>query len=361
MVNHKKVFVEFYAKKNFGDDMFIRLIADRYPSSTFYIYGLRKYVDVFKDVKNIHVLRDNIMIRIMRRISIDFNGRDYVYKMRASHSDLALRVGGSIFPEPKKELLERYFQNESNKIMDGPKHVILGSNFGPYKSQTFLDFWRKEFEKCSYVTVRDKASYELFEDIKRVHYAPDILFGINTYLKKKNICKRKTEKYVAISVVNKGQNQLSFIKKIASLINYYNDNKIKVVLMSFCEDEGDLELIKKIQEYSKVDVEVLDYQGNVTESLDCIQNAEYVIGSRFHSIIMALAMRVPCYPISYSNKTENLLHDIHFDGNFSKITEFSDKTLLEIDKNRVEKYICDVTKEEVTSESHFRFTDDFLR
>ncbi|ARR37431.1 hypothetical protein B9N98_04350 [Lactobacillus delbrueckii subsp. delbrueckii] len=61
MVKHKKVLVDFYAKKNFGDDMFVHLIANRYPNTSFYIYGLEKYIDDFKGVKNIHVLRDNII------------------------------------------------------------------------------------------------------------------------------------------------------------------------------------------------------------------------------------------------------------------------------------------------------------
>ncbi|GHN21297.1 hypothetical protein ME784_18120 [Lactobacillus delbrueckii] len=364
MIKHKKILVEFYAKKNFGDDMFVRIIADRYPNTDFYIFGRTKYIDPFKDIENVHLLRDTILIRLIRKICKKLSGRDYIYRKRALRSDLVLRVGGSIFPEPKKNLLTQYFKNESNKISDSPKIVILGSNFGPYKSQIFLDFWRKEFKKCSYVTVRDKASYALFDDIKKVHYAPDILLGINSYLTNKKIVKKKKEKYVAISVVSKAHNKnerQDFVKKIVDLIRYYNDQNIGVVLMSFCEDEGDMDLIKEIQNASRKEVKVLNYQGNVDEVLNCIQNAEYVIGSRFHSIIMALAMRVPCYPISYSNKTENLLHDIHFDGNFSKITEFSDKTLLEIDKNRVKKYICDVTKDEVASESHFRFTDDFLR
>lgn len=361
MAKHKKVLVEFYAKKNFGDDMFVHLIANRYPNTSFYIYGLEKYIDDFKGVKNIHVLRDNIIVRLIRKISISLNGKDIIYKKRASHSDLVLRVGGSIFPEPKKNCLNQYFKRESQKITDSPKHVILGSNFGPYETKEFLDFWRREFERCSCVTLRDKASYTLFEDIKTVRYAPDILLGINKYLNTKKNKKKETEKYVAISVVSKGQDQQKFINKIVSIIQYYNKKNIGVVLMSFCEDEGDLELIKEIQKNLGEGVKILNYQGNVAEVLDCIQNAEYVIGSRFHSIIMALAMGVPCYPILYSNKTKNLLHDIHFKGNFSKITEFEQSDLAEIDKNRVEQYVCDVTKEVEDSENHFQFTDAFLK
>jgi len=45
-----------------------------------------------------------------------------------------------------------------------------------------------------------------------------------------------------------------------------------------------------------------------------IGRAELVVGSRYHSLIAALSMRVPCVPISWSHKYDMLMQDVGLDG-----------------------------------------------
>lgn len=92
------------------------------------------------------------------------------------------------------------------------------------------------------------------------------------------------------------------------------------------------ESAKLIAAQTQNKVEVLNYVGNLDKVISAIKDSEYVVGARFHSIVSALAFAVPCLPISYSNKTDNLLEDIKFKGISTTIRIFSDMTIDEIDK-----------------------------
>lgn len=49
----KKIIIYAYTKFNLGDDLFIKVLCERYPKTKFIIYAPKDYKKCFKDIKNI--------------------------------------------------------------------------------------------------------------------------------------------------------------------------------------------------------------------------------------------------------------------------------------------------------------------
>ena len=45
-----------------------------------------------------------------------------------------------------------------------------------------------------------------------------------------------------------------------------------------------------------------------------IADLDYLVGTRFHSVIFALTARVPCIAIGYEHKTRGIMRDLSLDG-----------------------------------------------
>ena len=164
--------------------------------------------------------------------------------------DAGVFVGGSIFMEidewqkqlkDRKEIISSFSQNNKS-------YFILGSNFGPYKEEQFINEYKEIFLHCNDICFRDKCSYDMFKDLDNVRLAPDIVFQ----LKPKNI--KKIKNSVGISLINLNDRdddsleKYNYIhnKKIKELVEYFIQSGKKITFFSFCEKQGDLIAINNI-------------------------------------------------------------------------------------------------------------------
>jgi colanic acid/amylovoran biosynthesis protein len=355
--NDTKIYIHFYNECNFGDDAFVAMLANRYPNVTFFISGKREYLKAFEKVKNIVSYNDTNLKLFANKIIRKLTKKDPLFGCRAYRCQSCITIGGSIFIEPQSVDLSAYFRNKINKLFSGKNNLIIGANFGPYQNDSFLQFFRNEFHRYNYISVRDLDSYSLFQDIDNVNYAPDILFGIRNIVHSITV-PVNARPYIVISVINKVDDLESYKHKLKEIVCYNHDLHFDVVMLSLCELQGDLSLCNEIVSGVDFDVKIHSYNGsNMQEVIHCIQSASYVIGSRFHAIITALAFQVPCFPIVYSNKTVNMLKDIGYSGRYGLIDELANLSMQEIDENRRKKYTPDVERLVKESEKHFLFLD----
>lgn len=116
-----------------------------------------------------------------------------------------------------------------------------------------------------------------------------------------------------------------YIEIIISSIKYNVINGYKCILLSFCENEGDLNVCTEIYKYLPNDiskqVSILNYNGNIFEMLEIISSSKEIISSRFHANILGIISETPIIPFIYSDKTLNVLKDINYNGNIYKIKE----------------------------------------
>lgn len=314
----KRVFLEMYLQHNLGDDLFLYIIAKRYPNCKFtidyYDHDYKKFIGKFKNIETRVTLKN----RILRKLKI----RDYINNIEhiVSRNDVLVFLSGSYFMEPShgKVVLDM-----RNKLIDafkseGKPVYILGTNFGPYKSQNFYNNYKELFKKCDDVCFRDEYSYNLFKKLKNVRKANDIVLGLDVDNYKKN--KKQKQKIVGFSIIdmeNKiGMSQYGedYINSTKKSIEMFIKKGYKCILMSFCEKENDLKIINKI--ISLVDnavkdkIYIYEYKYDLEEAINLISIFDVFIAARFHANILGLLLDIPTIPIIYSKKTMNVLTDL---------------------------------------------------
>ena len=151
---------------------------------------------------------------------------------------------------------------------------------------------------------------------------------------------------------------------MAEITQYYINMGYKVVMASFCKPEGDLESISKVQELLPVEAKmyttVLSYEGKAKSVLAEMMQSEFLICCRFHSVVLSLLMGKPFFPISYGDKTRNLLSDLCYSGNWTTIDRWKDIPIMEIDSNRRKKTNINIEQFIIGAQKQFEALDSFL-
>lgn len=353
----KRIYVKAYLNYNLGDDLFVKILLDRYykDENTYIIYTRKKYNTFNKRLNILSGLGRRILNKTIKLISAE---RTSYENILMKNSDLTVLIGGSMYIESNSNKNKKYL------IGGGKPYYILGSNFGPYKTEEFYNKFYKVFENAKDVCFREKYSYDLFNTLPNVRYASDIVFSLKT-----DELKIVDNKKVIISIID-CQRKLSaeykeqYENKMIELINFFDKMKYDITLMSFCKAEGDEEEIKLIIDKIKDNelksrINTYFYDGNIEEALNVIANCRIVVGSRFHANILGLVMNKSIIPIAYSDKTLNTLKDMNFQGKVFDIRDmknFNIDFLTEEDLN----YKLDVSFQKKDAEKHFEKLDKVL-
>lgn len=323
-----KIFVDIYLAFNLGDDLFLDILAKKYPNCQFTVNHMGNNYDQFISQYNNVKRRDySILDKIGRRLKLS----DPItsYDKAAREHDALIFIGGSIFRE--EEYHSSLYRDRMKMILEFKRLnkpvFILGANFGPFETEEFYNDYKELFKVCDDVCFRDLYSYELFNSLPQVRYAPDIVFQMNVDEYRASL----TNDLIGFSIIN--------VKHKQGLSKYYDDyitsttksiermvsKGYECCLMSFCEREGDLETIDVIKSSLSPGtlgkVSIYEYKGNLKEAIHLMASCKLFIAARFHANILALLLGVGVMPIIYSSKTINMLRDINFDGHLINMDE----------------------------------------
>jgi colanic acid/amylovoran biosynthesis protein len=355
----KKILLDIYLAKNLGDDIFLDLFARKFPDIEITVYYPGSdYNDFLDKYKNVHAFNYTFKDKIVRKLKLYDKLTDY--KTMAQEFDALVFLGGGIFREEEyeKSLFEYRLQIVSAFKDKRKPTYFLGCNFGPFYTQNYIGKHIELFKKCEDICFRDLESFNLFKDLKNVRYAPDIVWAYNW----DNIVQSNNSKEnnIGISVINpkhkKGLEHYyqEYVNEHISTIKKYLAENKNIYLFSFCEAEGDMEVINDINlglfESELDKITVLNYESDITTYIKHMSNVSFFIGARFHSIILAMLMKIIVVPVIYNIKSKNLLTDIEFQN---KIIDFDNLNFLS-KENPTSNYIYPYIQNlKVEAEKHF--------
>lgn len=372
-----KVFVKFFSKINLGDDLFLKILFERYPQTVFVIVANNKYKEIFKNYNNVQIIDESLskkrsfmslvnrlQLFITRKVlpsvysNILRNHLKKQYHHYFQDCDAFLSIGGSIFMQGT--LLPTYGNIELYKLVNQvfDKVFYIGCNFGPYKTASFKNEFNDIFQKAKDVCFRDKTSWEMFSNLKNVRFAPDIVFNLSVKTE------YKIKRSVGFSIISPRNNvdATTYIEKYAELIQYYVNKNYKVFLFSFCNAQGDDSTIETILSYVDADEKInkVFYDGSIENFLSVYSKVEKMYCGRFHAMILSMLFNQKIYPIIYSQKMTNVLNDIGYFGKSIKMEDFYLKNIEELN-SEIENCEYDISKELFLSKKQFSGLDELLR
>ena len=317
----KKIFLISYARKNLGDDLFIKMLIERYPMHHFYMKIKKpEYLEYFNKYDNFH-------------IAPGIDSAEELYNSNISDYDAYIYIGGSIFMEGKKgyNLSEETYDFIKRCKEAGIPFCYASCNYGPYQTEDYLNLSKRVFSTCTDICFRDRYSYELFQDIETARYAPDFVF---TYQVTKE---EKIKDSVGITVIDLNiredlkDKESEYVQMLTQNIKDYIKDGKSVYLYSFCKREGDENTIAKILDQVNDDkLIIVKYDGNIEEFLKIYTKMEYMICIRFHAMILSALTGQKMYIMSYSEKIDHVNYDLEFNIPTIHINEISSDTRLEL-------------------------------
>lgn len=350
------IYVVAYLAKNLGDDLFIQTLLRRYPNQKFYICSSKDVLIAFGDEDNLTCNNSCFQKYLAFKHKIKNGGRGRVRNNKIMQSaDAIVHIGGSIFIE--NENWKSNFKPEYNENI-----FYIGANFGPYKSEEYRMEIESRLKATNDCCFRDSYSYNLFSKLKNTRWAPDVIFGYPFFPSYK-----KGDK-IGISVIDYSfRNCAEGIQKkyengIIKICNYYQALGKEILLLGFCNAEGDGIAIDRIKNKMQniQNISWINYHGKIEEFIDALNECETIFATRFHAMILGWSMRKKVVPIVYSPKQIHVLQDLKYEGTIWNIMngeEISDSCVCaencELDDEILRKCI-------EKSQEQFRALDEFI-
>ena len=359
----KKVLLRFYSRGNFGDDLFIWIFSNHFKDCLIDLIVNPRYIPKNLD-KNVRIHPFSYVEKLIEKFSskVGWNSKfaqlnlkiiDYIYHKVGDSHDATVEIGGSIFMDHYAGNKEIEFQVKelpnyaiNSRLQDNGNKFVIGANLGPAYSERYWVYIKEKLKEYNHVCLRDYSSYNMVKQLQHVQYAPDIAF-----LTPKPAVSIKEEKIV-ISVIDicrytsESKVISAYYSLLSDAVTYFSEKDITVTLVSFCKREGDEDAIKKLCDLLPNNSKIVlsYYNGNYEEIIRLFAQATYIIGSRFHSIILGIAFDKPVFPIAYNSKTTHYLSDLAFSGNQVNLNDLPTLTLDDLIYNYKHKIVVDCSK-----------------
>ena len=293
-----------YFDRNFGDDMMMKLVVRNLPEVTFLV----------EDTVDTPLLSEPNVIQQDREVCCRYP---------------KLVVTGSGFMINTRSA----FITELGWFLKGhhPGDYCLGCNMEPLRSSAKRFLIRRKLNKFKLITCRDQASYRwLCQNTRKpeIHYLPDILFSIPDEW----LLEVKSPSKLGISMIHRAgdREDCAYYRAMAKIADEWICETGKpVALFSFNSgSEDDLFACRAVQTLMRFAdrVEIVAHQGG-TEIPAAFACCEKIIGARFHSMVLALRMGIPFYPVIFREKMRNLMCDLKYPISGCSIGDISEEDI----------------------------------
>lgn len=224
-------------------------------------------------------------------------------------SDFVVIGGGNmifdIFPYSLSAARFNYFIDMIKKY--DKKILVLSIGIGPFINKKQLKKCVEVLEKVDYISFRDNKSYLLYSENKISNkfnnynlLSADPAFNLRLYEKNND------KKYVLLNVINPNliyNNKNSILNVTSLYISIINHLSKKYNLMVFATEQMDVEYILELKEH--LNFNYIEING-FNDLIDLYSKSMCLIGTRMHSVIIALTQNIPVYGLVWQDKVEAL-------------------------------------------------------
>jgi len=321
-----------YWKTNLGDDLFLEILCQRYPNTVFRTAIDNVSVKAFSDLDNlIFEVHDSARSAKSAQIA------RMLFERSLGAKKTSVEIGGSIFIQKNDKRVNAFpYYKRKLVVSCSEAFYFLGCNFGPYYSEHQVNVYHNLFAKINDVCFRDQPSYALFRDLPNVRYAPDIVLGLDPTQVPDQPVFGPEQPYVVVSAIdldyaerNLGDLDISATKQEYERFLVRNIRAAvaagrRVVLFSFCDHEQDNlanERLFAALDRREQDQTIQYSHQNTRDSLALLKGAERLIATRFHAMILGWVFQIPTFVVSYSKKTNDIIHTYVPDQRYVDLAE----------------------------------------
>ena len=371
------ILVQYYSRRNAGDDLFIDLLARHFTDCRLSLIASPRYrpLGLPEHVRLHPISYSRAAWRIVQRVAgLDSPlsrriGRRNAFRLQslADSSEAYVNIGGSIFMESGEE--ERPFRGDGAPCFDyvstrrpGGRRFLIGANLGPAFTDEYGRRMCYEVGKYTHACLRDWASYTLVRKLGHAQYAPDVIFLAQ------QPAPTETDGRAVISVVDIRRHTAdeavaaAYERLLADTVRALRKRNVPVTLCSFCRAQGDERAIHRILALleDKSGVSTHFYRGDLPALLQLFSNAGFVVASRFHAMILGMSFGKPVFPIAYDCKTRHYLDDLAFAGASADLCDLPRLTADDVLSNYDRHILADCAAHKAHAANQFRALRDFV-
>jgi polysaccharide pyruvyl transferase WcaK-like protein len=330
----------------------IKVISNPFRSN--FVKPINKYIRVIKNISNFIV--DYSKLIIYRNESIK-NIQD---------SDLIIFIGGHYFCSYNNNMLldimglyKRIYPIFIANKFNIPV-VLLCHSFGPFNHKKSELLFQYVCNLSDLIFPRENISFNYLKSLnintEKVFQIPDLAF----YLKPKKNFDFITSKYnlnpndyCVITVRTfKGKSNSKFLDEVIKIIQIILDRGLvsKVLLVAHTlgpsVDENDRIPTKIVYESFKDNesVDFIDDDLSPHELISLYGNAKFIIGTRFHSVILSLVGGTPAFAVSYYGpKSFGIMESLNMSEFVVDMDNFDAYSVFE----RIKKMLTSISREEI--------------
>lgn len=325
-------------EKNIGDDLFIKLICERYPDTVFLISARADYGDLStisnlefsSELESFLVYTGRVPHNLIKRKLYASLGNHFRNKL-GKHKAGIMIVGNAFKSFDYEGSSDSEWFSERKRLAD--KFYIISTNFGPYSDERWKEDFVKLFAQCEDVCFRDSKSFGLFPELQNIRYAPDAVFSLGRI-------SNNADDTVIVSVIDCDMNgrpnwlrecRDSYENKLIEIIDLLTQQNYRIVLLN-SNDMQDNNAAVRIQNRVNNDemISIFHYDGNIDDVIQLYKTARAVISTRLHTMILGLLSGIPVFPVVYDEKVEGILKSVGFTEEYADIRKMCDVDPVEV-------------------------------
>ncbi len=207
----------------------------------------------------------------------------------------------------------------------GTPTVLYPQSVGPFGNRAQRALVRHALNAAEMVLVREDISMRLIEEMKvhsEVVRSVDGAFSLSGRATMRNdeciemLKGHKPLVGITVRAWLSGERQTAFEKSIAQLGDYFVSEGYYVVFIpqvtSVHHNDDDREVAARVRAFmrSEAMVEVITQDVDYVTVRELCATVDYLIGTRFHSVLFALCGLVPACAIEYEHKTRGIMREL---------------------------------------------------